>query len=106
MQADSGAIGGNTSHEFMVLAGSGEADLVYCDACDYAANVEKAEAKPDVYAVPDREVMEKGLVYTPGTKTIAALAEFLNISPKETIKSLLYEADGSLVCVLCVEIGR
>ncbi len=100
VQADSGAIGGNTSHEFMVLAGSGEADLVYCDACDYAANVEKAEAKPDVYAVPDREVLEKGLVYTPGTKTIAELAEFLNISPKETIKSLLYEADGSLVCVL------
>jgi len=99
VEADSGAIGGNFSHEFMVLAGSGEAELVYCEQCDYAANVEKAAAVPEPFT-PDSEYAEKKLVHTPGAKTIAELAEFLNISPKQTLKSLLYEADGQLVCVL------
>ena len=99
VEADSGAIGGNTSHEFMVLAGSGEAELVYCEKCDYAANVEKAEAVPEAVVSPS-EGVEKKLVHTPGMKTIADVAEFLGISQKETIKSLLYEADGELVCVV------
>lgn len=100
VEADSGAIGGNTSHEFMVLAGSGEAELVYCDDCDYAANVEKAEANPEVFDIPPQEGVQQSLVHTPGTKTISEVAEFLKISPKETLKSLLYQADGSVVCVL------
>ncbi|HHX95773.1 MAG TPA: proline--tRNA ligase [Clostridia bacterium] len=100
VQADSGAIGGNTSHEFMVLAGSGEAELVYCEECEYAANVEKAAAVPDPSMGPVRGDVEKQLVHTPGTKTIAEVARFLGIPEKETLKSLLYEADGDLVCVL------
>lgn len=99
VEADSGAIGGNTSHEFMVLAGSGEAELVYCDACDYAANIEKAEAVPQPVSL-EAEFAERKLVHTPGMKTIAEVADFLKISPKQTVKSLLYEADGELVCAV------
>lgn len=100
VEADSGAIGGNTSHEFMVLAESGEGELVYCENCDYAANIEKAAAVPDTSAFPEGKYSEKQLVHTPGMKTIPELAEFLQIPEKETIKSLLYEANGELVCVL------
>jgi prolyl-tRNA synthetase len=68
VEADSGAIGGNESHEFMVLAESGECTIVYCDTCDYAANVEKAECKlPD--APPDSaDLRELTRVHTPRTK--------------------------------------
>lgn len=99
VEADSGAIGGSTSHEFMVLAGSGEAELVYCEECEYAANVEKAASVPEEVNF-EKEYTEKQLVHTPGVKTIQDLAEFLNISQKQTLKSLLYEADGELVCVV------
>lgn len=99
VEADSGAIGGSTSHEFMVLAGSGEAELVYCEECEYAANVEKAASVPEEVNF-EKEYTEKHLVHTPGVKTIQDLAEFLNISQKQTLKSLLYEADGELVCVV------
>lgn len=99
IEADSGAIGGNTSHEFVVQANSGEADLVYCEQCDYAANVEKAASVPEVPNLSPTKT-NKELVHTPNMKTIAEVAEFLEITPKETIKSLLYEADGDLVCVV------
>lgn len=99
VEADSGAIGGSTSHEFMVLAGSGEAELVYCEDCEYAANLEKAASVPEEVSF-ENDFTEKQLVHTPGVKTIPDLAEFLNISPKQTLKSLLYEADEELVCVV------
>jgi len=100
VEADSGAIGGNTSHEFMVLAGSGEAELVFCEACEYAANVEKAEAKPESMVEAAGADIETSLIHTPGMKTISDVAEFLHISEKETLKSVLYKADEELVCVL------
>lgn len=99
VEADSGAIGGSTSHEFMVLAGSGEAELVYCEECDYAANLEKAATAPEEASF-ETEMTEKQRVHTPGVKTIPELAEFLNVSPKQTLKALLYEADDELVCVV------
>ncbi len=99
VEADSGAIGGNTSHEFMVLAGSGEAELVYCEECDYAANLEKAGTVPEEVSF-ETEFTEKQRVHTPAVKTIDELAEFLKISPKQTLKALLYDADGELVCVV------
>jgi len=99
VEADSGAIGGNVSHEFVVLANTGEAEIVYCKACDYAANVEIAECSPEKL---DNSVKfsHKELVYTPGMKTIEQVSEFLKIPSKYMIKSLLYEADGELICVL------
>ena len=91
VEADSGAIGGNASHEFTALSEVGESDIAYCESCSMAANVEKAvcrDAKPS----PESEAMlELQEVYTPGTKTIEELASFLNIDKKKTIKALLFE---------------
>lgn len=98
VEADSGAIGGKTSHEFMVLAQNGEAEIVYCSNCEYAANVEKAEAYPEILPKEELKAMEK--VYTPGAKTIDKLAEYLNVSKARTIKAMLYKADENFVCVL------
>ena len=100
VEADSGAIGGNISHEFMVLANSGEAEIVYCMECDYAANVEKAECIPCSIPETDFQCSEPEMVHTPEMKTIEEVAHFLQLSPQCMIKSLLYEVDGEPVCVL------
>lgn len=99
VEADSGAIGGSGSHEFMVIADSGEAAIVYCGSCDYAANVEKAELHPiSAAAETSMPLSEKD---TPGTKSIARLCEFLGITPEKTIKTLAYRTDtGTLVLAL------
>ncbi|MCW2277902.1 proline--tRNA ligase [Heliophilum fasciatum] len=100
VEADAGAIGGaGGTHEFMVLAESGEASLVYCDACDYAANVEKAECQAPALAENVTEFpLEKKS--TPGQKTIEQVAAFLAVAPATTIKTLVYRADDQLVMVL------
>jgi prolyl-tRNA synthetase len=98
VEADSGAIGGNYSHEFMALAENGEAEIVFCNDCDYAANVEKAETAPEI--LPEEEPGKIKEVYTPGAKTIQKLSDYLKISPKKTVKALFYEADGELICAL------
>lgn len=99
VEADSGAIGGNESHEFMVLAETGESEIVYCDKCDYAANVEKAVCSA---GEPAAEVtllaMEK--IHTPGQRTIQDITDFLHIPPEEQVKTLMYSADGELVAAL------
>lgn len=102
--ADPGAIGGDDTHEFMVLAEAGEAEVVYCTECDYAANVEKAEAKPlDLETSrqdnpSDAPPIEE--VATPGVRTIAELVDFLNVSAQQMIKTLVYRADDKIVAVL------
>ncbi|NLK00558.1 MAG: proline--tRNA ligase [Clostridia bacterium] len=101
VDADSGAIGGAVSHEFMVLADTGEAEIVYCDECGYAANTEIAECSPSVVEYSGKfHKSEKDLVSTPGLKSIEEVSEYLEIPPQHMIKSLLYEADGELICVL------
>ncbi len=99
VEADSGAIGGSQSHEFQVLAESGEDDIVACDTCEYAANVEEAEhralGKPAIEGSGDIEE-----VSTPGAKTISQVAEFLSVQPTQLIKSLVYVADDKPVMVL------
>ena len=91
VEADSGAIGGNASHEFTVLSEVGESDIAYCESCSMAANVEKAVCR-DAEPSPESEAMlELQEVHTPGTKTIEELASFLNIDKKKTIKALLFE---------------
>lgn len=91
VEADSGAIGGNASHEFTALSEVGESDVAYCESCSMAANVEKAVCR-DAEPSPESEAMlELQEVYTPGTKTIEELASFLNIDKKNTIKALLFE---------------
>ncbi len=94
VEADSGAMGGKESHEFMVRTNAGEDLIVSCDACDYAANLEKAtsklEAVEDLKPEGDGNPLE---VHTPGQKTIEEVAKFLGVSPKNKIKTLALMAD-------------
>lgn len=99
VQADSGAIGGNYSHEFMALATAGEALLVYCRECDYAANVEIAVAKALPMIATENPAPLKE-VATPGQKTVAEICTFLEVTPDRLIKTLFYEADGQLIAAL------
>lgn len=101
VEADSGPIGGNVSHEFMVLADSGEATIIYCpeDECGYAANVEKAFAKPRT-AANDELPASVELVQTPGMKTVEDVCAFLGVGPERLVKTLLYETDEGVVAAL------
>ncbi|WP_028585150.1 proline--tRNA ligase [Desulfogranum mediterraneum] len=101
VEADSGAIGGSFSHEFMVLADTGEDTLVICSGCDYAANVEKAAiAPPPEESQSGIALAELQQVETPGMKKVNRVAEFLRVEAKEIIKTLLFEADDQVVAVL------
>jgi prolyl-tRNA synthetase len=94
VEADSGAMGGTQSHEFMVRTPAGEDHIVSCEKCNYAANMEKAVSKLD--AVEDLKPEGDGKpleVYTPGQKTIEDVARFLGVSPKNKIKTLAYVAE-------------
>jgi prolyl-tRNA synthetase len=94
VEADSGAMGGKESHEFMVRTPAGEDQIVSCDGCNYAANMEKATSKLE--AVADLAAEGDGkplLVHTPGQKTIEDVARFLGVSPKNKIKTLALMAD-------------
>lgn len=99
VEADPGAIGGNASHEFMVLAESGEAEVVFCQVCDYAANVEKAECQPQVEPAEVKH-LKRERVFTPGVQTVEEVANFFKVSPKQVIKTLFYQADDQVIAVL------
>jgi len=103
VEADTGTMGGTLSHEFQVLANSGEDALVSCNACDYAANVQKAEVLRQ--RLTGRNLKESPPpvrnVATPGKKSVSEVADFLGLSPKSFIKTLVYQADRTeLVAVL------
>lgn len=99
VEADSGAIGGGYTHEFMVLADNGEATIVYCDDCDYAANIEIAPcAEPK--NIPSAELLPLEKVDTPNSKTIDAVGEFLHVPAEQCIKTLFVQADDELICIL------
>ena len=95
VEADSGAIGGSGSHEFMVIAESGEAEIVYCIQCDYAANVEKAEMH--VIEAADEAMLEKAEVETPNCKTIADVCAFLNLPVEKSAKAVAYKSEKGLI---------
>jgi len=101
VEADTGSIGGKFSHEFMVIADSGEDALVFCSDCEYAANLEKAEVPmPEKRKIREDEFLPLEEVHTPDVKRIEEVCAYLNISPKDVIKTLIYEADGFPVAVL------
>jgi len=101
VEADAGAIGGSGgTHEFMVLAESGEAAVVFCSDCDYAANVEKAECLPRAVEQHQPSNEEKAEVHTPGTKTIDQVAESLGVQKTSLIKTLAYQGDDKFFLVL------
>ncbi len=97
--ADSGAIGGDHTHEFMALAEIGEDTIVYSDSTDFAANIEKAEV---VYTPnPEHtEIKELEKVETPDVKTAQALADFLNVTLDRIIKSMIIKVDDEYVMIL------
>jgi prolyl-tRNA synthetase len=100
VQADTGAIGGNASHEFQVLAESGEDAVVFSDGSDYAANLEKAEALAPTGERPaPTAALER--VDTPRQKTIEEVSAFLTVSPQQCIKTLLVRGRDGLVA-LCL----
>lgn len=100
VEADSGSIGGNYSHEFMVMADSGEDAVCYCGSCDYAANLEKAEiARPDAN-LRNAEVPPMVEVHTPTVRTIEDVCRFLDVTPSEVVKTLIFLADEIPVAVL------
>lgn len=100
VEADSGAIGGNESHEFMVLAENGEAEIVYCDACDYAANVEKAVCKIDEKIADAEAMLAIEKIHTPGQKTIQDIVDAFGIPSNRQVKTLMYLADGELLAAV------
>jgi prolyl-tRNA synthetase len=101
VEADTGSIGGKYSHEFMVMAESGEDAVVFCSACNYAANLEKAEVPiPDKLAVDERDYLALEEVYTPDVKRIEEVCDYLHVTPVNVIKTIIYEADGQAVAVL------
>ncbi len=98
VEADSGAIGGKDSHEFMVIAESGEDEIIYCDNCHYAANIEKAESAKE--KLGPEEPLPREEVATPGAGTIEQVADFLKIPQSHTLKAVFYIADGKLVFIV------
>ncbi|HEY7746395.1 MAG TPA: proline--tRNA ligase [Desulfuromonadales bacterium] len=100
VEADTGNIGGTASHEFMVLAASGEDAIVSCDSCQYAANVEKAELRDPGQAAPaPAQALQK--VLTPARKTIEDVALFLETTSERLVKTLILQTDaGETVAVL------
>ena len=96
-EADSGAIGGKDSHEFILATSTGEDTVITCQSCGYTANAEKADAVYREIPAEAEEPLEE--VSTPSIKTIADLAQFLNIPEEKTFKAVFYMADGALVFV-------
>lgn len=86
--ADTGAIGGNASHQFMGLSNVGESEIIYCTHCNYAADEEKATARDDVFIKEDEK--DLGLVFTPNKKTCEEVANFLNINLQKVAKTMIY----------------
>ena len=98
VEADSGAIGGKDSKEFILLSDSGEDTIVMCDSCSYAANGEKSEFTK--LSNPDEPETEQKEVPTPGVKTINQLCKYLSVGPEKTLKSVFYKSDQEFLIVV------
>lgn len=101
VEADTGSIGGNRSHEFQVLADTGEDLLATCGKCNYAANVELAHIWASEPPTEAADQTPKADVATPGKKTIADVADFLGMPEQKTIKSIMFWVDEKPVMALC-----
>jgi len=100
VQADSGTIGGSFSHEFAVLADSGEDEIGFCEACGYASNIELAEAQETSTAIPIKNQEELKEIHTPGKKTVEEVSSFLNLPCEHIVKTILLENENGLVAGL------
>jgi prolyl-tRNA synthetase len=100
VEADTGLIGGSLSHEFQVLAASGEDAIVSCDQCDYAANVEKAETRPLPPGNAPGGALER--VKTPGKRSVEEVSAFLGLPADRFVKTLLFQTAGGQVAAVLV----
>ncbi|GAB7080401.1 proline--tRNA ligase [Megalodesulfovibrio paquesii] len=100
VEADTGSIGGNFSHEFMVLAETGEDTIAFCSQCEWAANLEKAQVKAPADAPAARDEAPAEVVATPSVHTVEEVAAFLKVAPSAIVKTLLFDADGVIVAAL------
>lgn len=100
VEAESGPIGGDASHEFMIPAANGEDSIVRCQSCGYAANLERAETGRKAPPVPPGGGAERKAVETPGATSIEQVSRMLKIQPSQMVKTLIYTADDSPVAVL------
>lgn len=98
VEADSGAIGGSNSHEFMALADAGEADVIHCENCNYAANIEIGQ--PGLIKQEEETLRDLELVETPNCKTIEEVANFLDLDTKRTMKAVVYSIDDKVVLAI------
>ncbi|MDP2730112.1 MAG: proline--tRNA ligase [Dehalococcoidales bacterium] len=98
VEADSGAIGGKDSHEFMVITDSGEDEIIHCSKCDYTANADKAQSVKKKVAGGEHLPMKE--VSTPGMATIEEVSEFLKVPRNRTLKAVFYITDTRLVFVV------
>jgi len=101
VEADTGAIGGKFSHEFVVKAANGEAHIVYCEKCEYAANVEAAKYEFELDKLPPEKEKPLEKVHTPKVSSVDDVAKFLGVDTKKIVKTLVYIlSDGTAVAVL------
>ncbi len=102
VEADTGAMGGEAAHEFMLLVDTqaGDQTIMFCDKCDYAANIEKAEFKDSAEINAESAELVMETVDTPGAATIEDVSKFLKVEPRELVKTLLYIADDKPVAAL------
>jgi prolyl-tRNA synthetase len=98
VEADSGAIGGKDSHEFIVATDTGEDEILYCPDCGYAANTERSQSVKSILGGEEPLPLEE--VSTPGAATIEAVSRFLKVPADHTLKAVFYSADGELVFVM------
>jgi prolyl-tRNA synthetase len=98
VEADSGAIGGKASHEFMLITESGEDEIIYCPKCEYAANGEKATSVKETG--PGGAPQEVREVATPGLTSIEDVSTFVGVKANQTLKSVFYSADGEIIFVV------
>ncbi len=99
VEADSGQMGGNLSHEFVLLVDSGENDIAYCENCGYYSNIEAASSQLEKI-VSDEKDFEKQEVPTPNAKTIEQVSKFLNVKPEKLVKTMLYKTKDGYIAVL------
>ncbi len=100
VEAETGLIGGTFSHEFMVLAETGEETIVSCIKCSYAANIEKAEFKRNLFHTENPTLRPLQKVFTPEKKTVEEVTQFLGVSAKDLVKTLIFETDKGYIAVL------
>jgi prolyl-tRNA synthetase len=100
VEADTGTIGGSFSHEYMVLAETGEDAILACTACPYAANVERADSLDVFQPDPLEEIKPKQKKHTPGMKTVEEVTRFLSLPSQRLVKTLVYQTEKGAVAAL------